>query len=718
SAEDQMLQSMPDASPMKWHLAHTTWFFEVFLLEAFDPRYQPFNERYRYLFNSYYQTIGAQFPRPSRGVLSRPGVSEILEYRRHVDRHVQALLGAAGGEQRRKLERLVTIGLNHEQQHQELMLTDILHGFAQNPLAPAYTAWRPAPSSAVAQQMRYLEVDEDLVMLGHDDDGFSFDNEYPRHKALLQRHGLADRLVTNREWLSFMEAGGYETPTLWLSDGWACRQAENWQAPLYWQQEDGAGWTSMGLAGRHPVELDAPVVHISYYEADAFARWAGRRLPTEMEWEAAARTVPVAGNLRSTGLLRPQPATGSGLRQMFGDVWEWTQSAYAPYPGYKADDGAIGEYNGKFMINQMVLRGGSCVTPDDHIRASYRNFFQPHQRWQFSGLRLAADAADLDSLSWQSFPREQSVSAEHAGFAADVLKGLSSSPQKTLSSKYLYDPEGSRLFEDICDLPEYYVPGAERAVMAQALPYLAALDLERAVLVEFGSGASVKTRQLLDQLPWIASYVPIDISDAHLSAAAASIAEAYPALEVRPLAKDFTQPLTLPDEMAGQPAFGFFPGSTIGNFTPEEATGFLANARRLLAGGRLLIGVDLRKDQHVLEAAYDDSQGVTAAFNLNLLTRINRELAGTIPVGKFRHRAIWNAGKSRIEMHLESREAQSFTVAGQRFTLLAGETIHTENSHKFSVEQFTALCEKAGWQVEQHWVNPMPEFAVFLLADG
>ncbi|KZD06354.1 ergothioneine biosynthesis protein EgtB [Oceanibaculum pacificum] len=709
--EDQMLQSMPDASPMKWHLAHTSWFFEVFLLEEFLPGYTPFDEGFRYLFNSYYQAVGAQYPRPQRGLISRPNAAEVTAYRHHVDSHVQRLLDSADDTTREKIERLIEIGCNHEQQHQELMLTDLLHGFAQNPLSPAYRPWRQAPLHAV-RPLSYAAVEETQVMIGHAGEGFCFDNEYPRHKALLQRHGLADRLVTNAEWLEFMADGGYDTPALWLSDGWAARQAEGWTAPLYWRQ-DGEGWTSMTLSGRRPIELEAPVVHVSYYEADAFARWADRRLPTEMEWEAAARGVARSGNLRSSGLLRPAAAAGgAGLQQMFGDVWEWTQSAYLPYPGYKAAEGAIGEYNGKFMINQMVLRGGSCVTPDDHIRASYRNFFYPHQRWQFCGLRLAADAADLAKV--HGLPRQEAIDDV---FQADVLTGLSRA-QKMLPSKYLYDPEGSRLFEDICELPEYYVPGAERAVMEQALPHLAGLDIEDAALVEFGSGASVKTRRVLDSLPWISAYVPIDISAAHLAAAAASIDGDYPDLQVVPLAGDFTQRLTVPAEVRDRPLFGFFPGSTIGNFTPEEATGFLANARRLLAGGRLLIGADLRKDQAVLEAAYDDAQGVTAAFDLNLLARINRELGGDIDLAKFRHRAIWNEAKSRIEMHLESLADQTFGIAGWRFAMKRGETIHTENSHKFTVAQFTRLASEAGWRVERHWVNPAPEFAVFLLRDA
>jgi ergothioneine biosynthesis protein EgtB len=402
SPEDQVVQSMPDASPAKWHLAHTTWFWETFILApagvaAFDPVYA-------FLFNSYYEALGARHPRPQRGLLTRPDLDGVRRYRAYVDDHMQRLLDG-GGLGEAALE-LVALGIAHEEQHQELLLTDILHLFAQNPLKPAYRPDPPPPVAATGPfdaSVAYVDFVGGVVEIGAADVAanasavFAFDNEGPRHKVYLQPFRLADRLVTNAEWLAFIDDGGYSRPELWLSDGWACLSDERWSAPLYWERLDDA-WRAFGLEGLGPLDLDAPVVHVSFYEADAFARWRGLRLPTEMEWEHAASNAKVQdriddGNFRESGALRPLPLTqtdrGRDLHQMFGDVWEWTASPYAPYPGFRPAPGAVGEYNGKFMINQMVLRGGSCITPKAHIRASYRNFFQPHQRWQFTGLRLA-----------------------------------------------------------------------------------------------------------------------------------------------------------------------------------------------------------------------------------------------------------------------------------------------------------------------------------------
>lgn len=391
SPEDQTVQSMEDASPTKWHLAHTTWFFEQFVLDPHQPDYKPFHPRFSYLFNSYYEAVGARHARPQRGLLTRPSAEEVLDYRAHVDAAVIDLLGTAAPELRAQIASLIDLGLNHEQQHQELILTDLLHAFSHNPLKPAY---RPlsvqVPRSAPT--LDWVVFAAGRYQIGHSGQGFAFDHEGPRHDVLLSPFRLASRPVTNGEWKAFMADGGYGRATLWLSDGWACAQSQQWQAPLYWER-DGDEWSSMTLSGLQPVDDAAPVCHVSYYEADAFARWAGKRLPSEQEWEAAAQELPVAGNTLGSGVLRPRiAATRAGLQQMFGDVWEWTQSPYAPYPGYRAPEGAVGEYNGKFMCNQMVLRGGSCATPDGHLRACYRNFFHPDRRWQFSGLRLAEDA--------------------------------------------------------------------------------------------------------------------------------------------------------------------------------------------------------------------------------------------------------------------------------------------------------------------------------------
>ena len=387
SAEDACVQSMPDASPAKWHLAHTTWFFEHFILADRLPGYRVFHERFAFLFNSYYYGVGEMHLRPRRGLVTRPSLDEVRAYRAHVDQAMARLLEREAGNP--ELERLVTLGLNHEQQHQELILTDIKHLLAQNPLLPAYTELPPA-ADAEAPALEWVPGRAGIVEAGHAGPEFAFDNETPRHRVLLRDHLLASRPVTNGEYLAFIRDGGYRNTTLWLSDGWSTVTAEGWERPLYWQEDLEHAFT---LGGVRPLDLAAPVAHLSYYEADAFARWAGARLPTEFEWEAAAAGVESAGNFADSGCLEPQPApAGPGLRRLYGDTWEWTASPYAPYPGFRPLAGSLGEYNGKFMCSQLVLRGGSCATPAGHVRPTYRNFFYPAQRWQFSGLRLAKDA--------------------------------------------------------------------------------------------------------------------------------------------------------------------------------------------------------------------------------------------------------------------------------------------------------------------------------------
>ena len=385
-------QSAEFASPGKWHLAHTTWFFEQFVLAAHGKGYRRFDERFGFLFNSYYNAVGARHERPRRGLLTRPTLEQVLAYRAHVDQAMADFLDARLPED---VGGLIELGLHHEQQHQELILTDLLHLFAQNPLRPAV---RPAAAGAddagTPAPLAWIAFGGGNVEVGHAGAGFAFDNESPRHVVALRPFRLASRAVTNREWAAFIEAGGYADPALWLSDGWDTVQAQRWQAPLYWEtSEDGRTRLQMTLAGLQPLALDAPVAHVSFFEADAYARWAGKRLPTEFEWEVAARDLPVEGNFVEQGTGQPRPAPdGPGLRQMYGDVWEWTASPYVAYPGFRTAPGAVGEYNGKFMNGQYVLRGGSCASPRSHLRASYRNFFQPGQRWQFSGLRLAEDA--------------------------------------------------------------------------------------------------------------------------------------------------------------------------------------------------------------------------------------------------------------------------------------------------------------------------------------
>lgn len=393
SDEDMVVQAMPDASPTKWHLGHVTWFFERFILEHELPGYRVFDPAFNYCFNSYYETQGARQPRALRGLLTRPSIKEVLSYRHHVDTALREL-DRTGALERARVAELVEVGINHEQQHQELLLTDILALFSANPLRPAYRERRgPQRDPGLVTSLGWVEFDGGLRRIGHKGAGYAWDNELPCHTTYVSPFRLADRLVTNGEWLEFMAADGYRTPAHWLADGWATVQREAWQAPLYWEKIDGA-WHAMTLNGLQPIDLAAPVAHVSYFEADAYARWAGKRLPTEFEWEVAAADVPTSGNLLSSGALQTLPAGEPGkgkVRQMLGDVWEWTQSAYQPYPGYRPNPGALGEYNGKFMVSQQVLRGASCVTPAGHSRFTYRNFFYPMQRWQFVGLRLAED---------------------------------------------------------------------------------------------------------------------------------------------------------------------------------------------------------------------------------------------------------------------------------------------------------------------------------------
>ncbi|MGR9116112.1 MAG: ergothioneine biosynthesis protein EgtB [Gammaproteobacteria bacterium] len=391
--EDYVVQTMADVSPPKWHLAHVSWFFETFILIPYQPDYRPFNILFNRLFNSYYQGICRPFPRPQRGFLTRPSVAEVYNYRAYVDSHmVELITHLENHPESQPIKRLIILGLNHEQQHQELLVTDIKHIFAQNPLFPCYR--QPStPTLTDSLQLQWIKMTGGEATIGHQGDGFCFDNELPRHQVLLNDFLLANRTVTNAEYLQFIEDGGYNNPLLWLSDGWATLQREAWNAPLYWQHLDN-DWHVYTLAGLKPLTPDEPVCHVSYYEADAYATWAGKRLVREAEWEHSTQSVQYSpGHFLDSGYFHPQPVKpGKNLLQLFGDVWEWTQSAYTAYPGYRKPAGAVGEYNGKFMCNQIVLRGGSCATPASHIRKSYRNFFYPHNRWQFMGIRLAADA--------------------------------------------------------------------------------------------------------------------------------------------------------------------------------------------------------------------------------------------------------------------------------------------------------------------------------------
>jgi ergothioneine biosynthesis protein EgtB len=399
--EDCVVQSMPDVSPTKWHLAHTTWFFETFILKKFIPGYRAEIPEYAYLFNSYYNAAGDMHRRDLRGLISRPTVSQAQRYRESVDSHIDDLLSNPDESLLDEMEAILVLGFHHEQQHQELLITDIKHVFAQNPFYPVFRQRNRDVAAKKITPIRFINFEETVTAIGHDGDGFAYDNEGPRHRALVPAFSLATRPVTNGEFIAFIEDNGYSRPEFWLSLGWMTVNEQRWNAPLYWTRRDGAWW-NFTLSGLHPVDQSEPVTHISYFEGDAYANWAGARLPTEFEWERASLSCPIEGNFVETELFHPAAAVSAVLadkpgkdqrpHQMFGDVWEWTRSAYSPYPGYRAAPGALGEYNGKFMCNQYVLRGGSCATSRIHIRRTYRNFFQPEKRWQFTGIRLARDA--------------------------------------------------------------------------------------------------------------------------------------------------------------------------------------------------------------------------------------------------------------------------------------------------------------------------------------
>jgi len=669
---------MPDASPTKWHLAHTSWFFETFLLAPHLPGYAAFDPTFGYLFNSYYEGAGPRLPRAERGLMTRPSAHDVLAYRAHVDAAMDRLLHALPA----ACTGLVELGLAHEEQHQELILMDVLHLFSRSALSPAYRPELPSRAQPAAP-MQWADIAGGLVNIGATGDDFAFDNEMPRHTVFLHAFALADRLVSNEEWLAFMADGGYRRPLLWLADGWATAQAQGWQAPLYWRDE-GDHWSTLTLQGRTPLDPHAPVRHVSYYEADAYARWAGARLPSEAEWEHAAMTLPNLGGL-------------------YDQAWQWTCSAYHAYPGFRAPAGTVGEYNGKFMAGQMVLRGGSSITPPGHARASYRNFFAPAQRWMFNGVRLARD-------------NDPAVPAPSNAFLDDVLRGFSATT-KNVPAKYFYDEEGSRLFEAICATPEYYLTRTELALLRSSAADIARHIEPGTVLVEFGSGASVKTRVLLDASPHLGAYVPIDISASALAQAGAAIARDYPHLQLAALAGDFTQAVTLPGLADGHARLGFFPGSTLGNFSPGESVALLSHLRNLLgSGAQLLVGVDLVKDKETLLAAYDDAAGITAAFNRNLLARINDELGANFDPGAFLHRAHWNASESRMEMWLVSRREQAVRIAGHAFHFALGEGLHTESSHKFTPQRVAAIAECAGWRVNDQWLDHDLPYGLFLLS--
>ena len=732
--EDQVVQSMDDVSPTKWHRAHTTWFFETFVLGPYQAGYQPVHPVYDYLFNSYYEQVGDRHPRAQRGLISRPTCDEVAEYRAAVDRSLDELVGSADHDLRATIAPLLELGTHHEQQHQELLLMDIKHVFSCNPLRPVYWFGTAALSGPPPEPVRWIEVaPERIVAVGADGTGFAFDNEGPRHDVLVDPFRLADRLTTEGDWLAFMDDGGYERPELWLSEGWATVQQEGWQAPLYWDH-DGDGWSVFTLGGTRQVLEATPVVHVSFYEADAYARWAGHRLATEEEWEVAATTVAADDlpNDLAVGSLHPRPAApGSAgrARQLFGDGWEWTASPYRPYPRFAPEAGAIGEYNAKFMSNQMVLRGGSPVTPAGHTRPTYRNFFPPAARWAYSAVRLASDGPDAEgpavrrrattaapTTAAPTIDVHLDASDLSAALRADVVAGLRAE-QATLPPKYFYDDRGSELFDQITRLDAYYPTRREREILEREAGAIATAS-RADTLVELGSGTSDKTRLLLDAFTatgQLRRFVPFDVSEGILRWAAAAIGERYPGIEVHGVVGDFDHHLSdLPAE--GRRMIAFL-GGTIGNYEPAARARLLADlADTLRSGDSLLLGTDLVKDPGRLVRAYDDPEGITADFNRNVLRVLARELGAEVDPDGWDHVARWDPDQEWIQMRLQARGRQRITIAslGLDRGFADGESIRTEVSAKFRRPQVEAELAAAGLRLVRWWTDAQGDFALSL----
>jgi len=709
SDEDCSAQSMPDASPVKWHLAHMTWFFETFVLVPAANGYTPSNPLFRDLFNSYYNSVGAQFSRAQRGLLSRPSRESVSAWRSEIDTAMGALLEA--DDLPPATLALIELGLAHEEQHQELMLTDVKHLFSHNPLQPAYAGRWPL-TTILPKPCGWIAYAGGLHEIGHAGGGFAFDNEGPAHRVWLEPFELATHPVNNGQWLGFIEDCGYQRPELWLAAGWDRVCSEGWSAPLYWRKRDG-NWRCFTLHGDSPIDRHAPVAHVSFYEAEAFARWAGGRLPTEAEWEVAARQVEPVGNFADSQAFHPLAPgahiTAGRPEQMFGDVWEWTRSDFQPYPGYKPAAGAVGEYNGKFMVGQQVLRGGSCATAPGHIRASYRNFFPPDVRWQFSGLRLARDGKMMAA----SRPAVRQLAGLSDDPGALLAEGLDAEPPRIASGNF-YDRLGSRLFEAITELPEYGLTRTETAIFTSNADAIAA-EVRRRLgagfqMVDLGAGNCQKAQALLPFLK-PGRYVAVDISVDFLATALERVQISWPG-EVAGLGMDFVRGFALPPELADRPTLYFYPGSSIGNFTPDEALRFLNQLRAVVADSAILIGVDMDKDPAVLEAAYDDSAGVTAAFNRNVLNSVNRQLGSDFRLEDWRHVARYDADATRIEMYLEATRTAAVRWPGGGRTFAAGDRIRTEISTKWTRDGLSGLLIGGGFANPRIWTDPELGFAV------
>jgi len=718
--EDMAVQSMPDASPVKWHAAHTSWFFDYFVLRRFGLDWSKPVDTYDLLFNSYYNTIGPQHCRARRGVMSHPSLDDVLQYRAAVDDAISRLL-----ENSVPLEAIeaLEIGMQHEMQHQELILTDIKHALSSNPLLPApYAHERNTPSPCIEQPLtEWWTCQAGIRRIGSDADSeFAFDNERPRHRVFVEAFKISKRTVTNGEFRAFIEDGGYERPELWLSLGWASVQENGWRCPLYWYQDDSV-WREYTLhRGAGELHDNDPVCHVSYYEADAYARWADARLPTEAEWETAAADLPSDGVVADEYRYHPAPVDPREPHpsRFFGDVWEWTSSSYAPYPGYNPPAGALGEYNGKFMCNQYVLKGGSCATPRPQVRLTYRNFFPPNARWQFAGIRLArsvstdagvtrSDPACADTLAG---PTPPSPNVHDRAMARECAITLSERP-KRLPTRFLYDEKGSELFERITELPEYSLTRDEEAVYEQHIDEIAEAIGSGAWIIELGVGDGRKTRRLLASLKEPAGYTSLDISSHALSASTAMLSQHFPELDIRPIMADFANDVDISDIPSGVRRVAFFPGSTIGNFDADESRRLMRRIAQWVGPtGGLLLGADLVRSEDELVRAYSDPTGITAEFNLNLLDHLNREAGADFDRSLWRHRAQWASKRSRMESHLVSLQPQRIKIGDQAFEFDTNEEILTEVSVKYTVE---SLCSAAQpFVCRDTWVDPCRRFVV------